>query len=219
MSKFKLGDRVRVIADSVGGYEGDIGHEGTIINVYSRSNITGDTSWNIFPKTPSGTWVKERDMELITEGDAQVARRTFKLIKDTPTMVKGAILQEQCDDGTQPYIMLNNDTHCKDPSFKISIAKRELVEEQPAFFVEVFKVTPEYMTREELDQWEAFKAKKSVTKKPVAVNSVLSASQERFVKSYEKHNGDLKKVAKELKLARGSVYSIKSQIKKRGVEL
>jgi hypothetical protein len=95
-----------------------------------------------------------------------MARKTYKLIKDTPTMVKGAILQEQCDDGTQPYIMLNNDTHCKDPGYQIKFSKRELVEEQPNWFVEVFQVEPQYMTAAELEQWEAFKATK--TKKSVA---------------------------------------------------
>jgi hypothetical protein len=87
--------------------------------------------------------------------------RTFMLRKDAPSMLKGALLQEERTGGA--YIMLNRDTHAKDSSYKINFAKRELIEEQPTWFIEVFAVTPQYMTQEELTQFESFKT--TLTKK------------------------------------------------------
>lgn len=92
-------------------------------------------------------------------------RRTFKLIKETPKTRAGALFQEQCDDGTQPYILITPEFN-KGGRVSEQITHRELVEDQPKWFTEVFKVHPEYMTREELDAWEAFK--KSTVKKLVA---------------------------------------------------
>ena len=108
-----------------------------------------------------------------------MARKTYKLIKDTPTMVKGAILQEKCDDGTQPYIMLNKNTHDKYADGADRKIKRSLVEDAPNWFVEVFQVEPQYMTREELDQWEAFKGGKA--KKPVAKKAAVTTTAKSSV--------------------------------------
>ena len=188
MIKFKVGDTVRVVnagatysncspsrisscdetnwIEHRAAYDGNISKEEFLILAIEDA---GSYDRLVIDNGAERFVIGERGLELITKGGAPMARKTYKLIKDTPTMVKGAILQEQCDDGTQPYIMLNNDTHCKDPSYRISIAKRELVEDQPKWFVEVFQVEPQYMTRDELDQWEAFKTTK--TRKSVAVKS------------------------------------------------
>lgn len=102
-------------------------------------------------------------------------RRTFKLLKDTIAIRKGALYQEQCDDGTQPYEMITPEFNKSDTVTKAIYHDRSLVEDQPQWFTEVFKVQPEYMTQAELDQWEAFKASQAKPKrvrKPAAKKAV-----------------------------------------------
>jgi hypothetical protein len=172
MTELKKGDRVRVLSNKrsrSNNRVGDIGviavDDGTLLRY--RVTVPGGAT--------EGIWHYAEELELITEGGAPVARRTFKLIKDTPTLTKDAILQEACDDGTQEYVVLNHEA-VKDlrPGVDIrraaAIYDRSLVEDQPKWFVEVFAVEPQYMTREELDQWEAFKGsktKRNYTKKVV----------------------------------------------------
>lgn len=67
-------------------------------------------------------------------------RRTFRLLKDTPEVSKGALFQEACDDGDQEYILLDHSYIVPDDYFDFykSISfSRETVEEQPAWFEEV----------------------------------------------------------------------------------
>jgi len=98
-----------------------------------------------------------------------MGRRTFKLIKETPEYKVGTLFQEACDDGDQEYIVITRDllkfedaNADNQPSYE-----RVEVETQPQWFIEVFKVEPEYMTREQLDAFEAFKKQKvaKVTRK------------------------------------------------------
>ena len=160
MSKFNLGDRVRVAK------RGDMWNKKYMEYLYNTEQVVGSIDSKGRPeiKNISGaggikSWVfNDSDLELITKGDNKVKQcRTFKLIKNTPLAHKGALYQEKCDDGTQPYEMINAEDFAKEAYSNNEIETRSLVEEQPEWFVEVFKVTPEYMTQEELDQWEAFK--------------------------------------------------------------
>jgi len=83
-------------------------------------------------------------------------RRTFKALKAFPGVKKGQLFQEQCDDGTQPYSPLKgSDTEGLDIEFE----DRKIVEQNPSWFVEVFEVSPRYMTKEEVDMWTAFHTK------------------------------------------------------------
>lgn len=91
-----------------------------------------------------------------------MGRRTFKLIKETPEYKVGTLFQEACDDGDQEYIVITRDllkfedaNADNQPSYE-----RVEVETQPQWFVEVFKVEPEYMTREQLDAYQAFLGQK-----------------------------------------------------------
>ncbi|OLT47749.1 hypothetical protein BJF87_21275 [Gordonia sp. CNJ-863] len=93
-------------------------------------------------------------------------RKTYKQLKDSVTVKKGALWQEACDDGDQEYVLLDSAFN-RDPRQTQRIYDRSLVENDPKNFAEVFKVSPEYQTREELDLWEAFQksqAKVRVTK-------------------------------------------------------
>jgi hypothetical protein len=173
-----------------------------------------------------------KDLELVTKGGAQMARKTYKLIKDTPTVKKGAIYQKANDHWSEEYVLLDESFRksSQRPDAKVAIWDRSLVEDQPEWFVEVFKVTPEYMTREELDQWEAFKAgkaKKSLqapaTKALLEVTAprTASLSQERLEKFAKVYNSSrtTQSVADKLKITKGSVSAYKSIARKRGIEL
>jgi len=89
-----------------------------------------------------------------------MGRRTFKQLKDTPKIRKGALWQEQCEDGTQPYEMITPEYDRSENKQTLVEPTRSIVEEQPSWFVEVFKVEPEYMTREQLEAFEAFLGQK-----------------------------------------------------------
>jgi hypothetical protein len=174
MSKFKVGDRVRVTKS--GTHDFKVGDVGTI---YLDDGPTKKSQrWRITVpgKNVECNWMYDREMELVTnQGGAPVARKTYKLIKDTPTVKKGAIYQEACDDGTQEYIILDK-AFIKDTSGngQVPIYTRSLVEDAPQWFVEVFQVEPQYMTAVELEQWEAFKAK---AKKPAAKTIALEVTK------------------------------------------
>jgi hypothetical protein len=156
MAKFKKGDRVRV-TDPNSAY---FGERGTITD--SRNGWSGDPHEVLTIQLERGDGVNlyNRKFTLVSEGEKVMGRRTFKQLREDPTVKAGAIWQEACDDGDQEYVLLNYETHHKGGT-RVHISERELVENQPKWFVEVFQVTPQYMTREELDQWEAFKGRKS----------------------------------------------------------
>lgn len=98
---------------------------------------------------------KSKREEFIVKG-----RRTFRLLKDTHIFKKGALVQEECEDGTQPYTVITPEFFKGELEGEMTIAERSLVEEQPQWFVEVFKVNPEYMTKEELDKYKLFRSSK-----------------------------------------------------------
>jgi hypothetical protein len=158
MSEFKVGDRVRVkrctFHDRFMSCDGHnaIGKTGVISEVdrgeadpYSIEGI--DNIW------------RDADLELVKEGDTPMGRRTFKLLKATPTHKAGTLFMEDCEDGTQPYSTFE----LEGTSDYMKITDRSKVEDAPKWFVEVFKVEPEYMTKDELDAFKKFKAKKPVT--------------------------------------------------------
>lgn len=173
MSKFKVGDEVRVPRTS--GYSGGedvpsyMTRTGWVRTGASDSNVQ---VWNE-DKTDWWPFIAS-DLELVTSKSKekkQMGRRTFKLIKDTPTARKGGLWQEDCEDGTQPYSLITQE-YAKGASGPYSVVDRKLVEEAPEWFVEVFKVEPEYMTQVELDKWNLFKkglkpAKRKYTKRTV----------------------------------------------------
>lgn len=167
MSNFKIGDHVKIFSKSVPGY-GDL-HNSAI---YKRSMNGAGWITELNPEGPGtytvhdtkgdtgGDYFQGSDLQLINEGGAPMARRTFKLIKELPELTKGALVQEKCDDGDQDYTVLDQSfIKYEDEHGRKSITyPRKAVEEEPTWFTEVFKVSPEYMTQYELDQFEAFKA-------------------------------------------------------------
>jgi hypothetical protein len=177
MSKFKVGDEVTIKRCDIHGEGIPCYHVGELKSPYKITSADYGRAYPYRLNEDDSEW-NDNELELVTtnNGDKSVTRRTFKLIKDSPTMKKGAILQEQCDDGTQPYTLLNAETHSLDPSFSISIAKRSIVEEQPKWFIEVFKAAPEWLTSEELEAYKAFMQKNKPAKAKTATPAVTKKS-------------------------------------------
>lgn len=161
MTKFKRGDQVRRVKETYQGMKpGDVA---TVVSL--RLNL-GCVVLDRFGGD-NGYGHDIKNLELVTEGgemNKPYQRKTYKLLKDSPMVSKGALFQEDCDDGTQPYSLITKEHIKGSVGGKHSVMDRSLIEDQPTWFTEVFKVTPEYMTQAELDEWEAFKN----SKKPAA---------------------------------------------------
>lgn len=174
MSKFKKGDRVRLISND------QFAHE-SVVALGSVGVVDQDASafpWVVWdtvrPHKMDGDHryaAKEESLQLINEGGdmKQPHRRTFKQLKDSISVRKDAIWQEACDDGTQEYILLDESFN-KDPRQTQRIYDRSLVEDNSKHFVEVYKVSPEWQTKEEQEQWEAFKGRSKAFKKYVTMS-------------------------------------------------
>lgn len=157
MSKFNEGEIVEVFKT------------GTPFSVGEKVRLVtkdSDDDWLAEYLDGSDCWyVTEDEVRYTTSNSKEnkpMGRRTFKLIKETPEYKVGTLFQEACDDGDQEYIVITRDllkfedaNADNQPSYE-----RVEVETQPQWFVEVFKVEPEYMTREQLDAFEAFKKQK-----------------------------------------------------------
>ena len=155
MSEFKVNDEVRIVKCNMHGRDLPCSHIEDIKPPYRITDIH-ETGFYIINCQYDTLW-DDDELELVTTKEEKpVARRTFRQIKESDTVKKGAVWQEMCDDGTQPYELVDGTYH-KDGSTTPRIDNRSLVEEQPTWFVEVFEVEPQYMTAEELKQWEAFK--------------------------------------------------------------
>jgi hypothetical protein len=136
------------------------------------------------------------NLELVTESKqgTKVMRKTYKLLKELHNVKKGAFYQEACDDGDQEYMLITREHYKGSDNQECVVTDRSIVEDQPQWFVEVFQVTPQYMTREELDQWEAFKGRKaprqvvsgepSIAKRKVNWTPAMRAAQARRMKQY-----------------------------------
>lgn len=177
MSKFKVGDKAKCISlTDIACATLKIGEVVTIEGYYNAPRLEVTYHGGI------RGYGSDDNFELITtQGDKPMARRTFKLLKDTPSMKKGALLQEESEDGTQPYSLISTE-HIKGSQTDkpMRFQDRSLVEDAPNWFVEVFKVTPEYMTREELDKFEEFKnGGKPVKKKRTWTAAQRKAQSER----------------------------------------
>lgn len=177
MSGFEVGDRVRVLS---GPDEGD--HVGDILTIQGHDDHRypkQEASKRLYYTKPGEQGVYYPDeLELVkTKGDKPMGRRTFRQLKTDYRTKKGATWQEQCEDGTQPYELITPEYGLADSGHQIApVSQRNLIEDNPEWFVEVFKVTPEYMTQAELDSWEAFKkaatpAKRKYTKRTTTKKS------------------------------------------------
>lgn len=156
MSKFKVGDRVKVIGVDSLCYEDDvrIGEYGNVIGVEPKQ----DDFYNINVKGDRGNEepFMEEQLELITPIEGIIPdRRTFRLLKNTSELKKGAIIQEMCDDGNQDYCVLTHSDikYTNEAGDLCYIAPRGSVENEPKWWTEVFQVAPNYLTKEEVVEY------------------------------------------------------------------
>lgn len=78
-----------------------------------------------------------------------MARRTFRLLKDTPEVEKGGLVQEACDDGTQSFKIIAGGKYGTEGYYN-----RKVVFEQPKFFEEVFTPSAIWLTKEQLNAFQ-----------------------------------------------------------------
>ena len=66
-----------------------------------------------------------------------MAKRKFRLLKESLTLAAGTIIEEKCEDGTQDFAVLGSDKWGKRNDGYI---ERSTVIKQPNFFEEIFTV-------------------------------------------------------------------------------
>lgn len=174
MSKFKLGDRVRRTYSR--NAEMSAGDTGTVVEVDGYGNwprVKADKGGYTGVHNPAY-------LELVTKGGEvkSYQRKTYRLLKGTAELRVGAVVQEKCDDGDQDFIVLDESfvKYPNESGGKRYTLPRQAVESEPKWFVEVFQVEPQFMTREDLDEWKAFQSRKKPGRK---------ASTKRVVKTTE----------------------------------
>jgi hypothetical protein len=154
MSKFRIGDIVRLNKGVMNFKKGQyVRVVAAYENHFRAEFLDGHDYW----------YVNYDEAELATKGGEMTQpyqRKTYRLLRELPGISKYTLFQEMCEDGTQPYRPLEDV-----PGLDYQLSSRELVENNPKWFEEVFLVMPQYQTREELDQWEAFKGRKKPGRK------------------------------------------------------
>lgn len=233
MVEFKVNDKVSGIEISTYGHSNYVPSLMKTANYGFVKDYCSETNVQVWNHDRSDWWpYKASDLTLFNKGEINVKRRTFKLTKELPELTKGALAQEKCDDGDQDYTVLDQsfvkyeDEHGR----KTVTYPRKAVEDEPNYFVEVFAVEPAYMTRDELDQFEAFKtakAKKSSarpvkteapTPKKRAPRAKNVVDVETFVRVYNSSRNSTS-VARKLGINVGNVYNRASLARKQGFKL
>lgn len=91
------------------------------------------------------------------KGGDKMGRETYRLLKDTPELKKGAIVQEMCDDGTQDFRSINDSDMKFDGNTDYTIYDRKAVESQPEWFERVYPATETaWLNKEEIKKFKEF---------------------------------------------------------------
>ena len=219
MAKFKVGDRVRAVRDKPM-------HNISRGDVHTIDSIdsAGDLWFRDNPLCGSDCCSQPGNFELVTNSKGATIvseRRTFKQLKDSMEVKKGALFQEKCDDGGQEYVLLDWEQYTKHiesnqaHGFDQKSLARDEVEQEPDWFVEVFKVHPEYLEKGEIEAWEHFR---KTYKKP-ATKTKVSKHVPRLVEVVDMHNIGMtnKAIARKLKIRPESVYTYLWKARKTGL--
>lgn len=158
--KYKVGDKVRITKRLTVGGAGDMPELVGQTVVVTKTN----DKWFDF-KAANGeeetVFREDYDkVELINKGATM--RRTFKLLKDTDGIRKGALFQEMCDDSDQDYVLLDNAfRRFEYPHSAVRcVRSRDAIENNPKWYVEVFPMVSEYGTKEEVNAFKKFLGKR-----------------------------------------------------------
>jgi len=189
---FKVGDRVRLTEGQAETHAGALGivleeGENPWVHIYQGKspNNCSRKAYGVNCSHAHGAGIGWDDcfntdfLELVTNQSKEnkpMGRRTFKLVKAMPGIKVGTLFQEECEDGTQPYSPMDG----QPSEVNISFRDRSLVEDSK-FFEEVWKVEPQFMTRAELDRFEAFK-KLPKGKKPAKVAKTKKTAKKGYKK-------------------------------------
>lgn len=76
-------------------------------------------------------------------------RKRYVLLKDTPELKAGAIVEEMCDDGDQPYRVISHEWDQQASQSGVQY-NRDVVMEQPEWFEEVHTIG--YLTKKQYDK-------------------------------------------------------------------
>lgn len=132
--KYRVGDKVRI--NNKDGVYSELGQVATVVSV-DRSE------YYAYRLRGLGSRYCEKELDLV-KGENVNTRRTFRLLKDTPEVGKGALVQEACDDGNQEYVLLDGeflsdatDSDYHDYFDSLPNFSRNTVEDQPDWFEEV----------------------------------------------------------------------------------
>lgn len=85
--------------------------------------------------------------------------KIYRLVKDTYLLKAGALFEER-GGGLYRYLESCDKRQFQTDSQSNTVAPREGVEDNPEWFIEVFKVTPRYASAEELKKMEKGNKKK-----------------------------------------------------------
>ena len=99
-------------------------------------------------ETTTYIWQDIKYNYCIPKGGEQLMRRRFILIKDTPELKIGAILEEECDDGTQGFRLINKDYQKYDDQKGTSYSRKTVIE-GTEYFQEVEQL---WLTKEEVSK-------------------------------------------------------------------
>lgn len=185
MTKFKVGDRVRVLADEPFFSWGRIkkGDVGVVRHLYKSESIEVVVD---FPKQ-DGWYAKARELELVEASVAETPRhrRIFRQLRDGPSIRKGALWQEKDTTGTQNYMLVDISfvKHMPEGIAKAVIA-RETVETETDWFEEVFEVVePQYLNKSEL---QSFRQWQELTARHAGVAPVSRPAKKKAATKYDR---------------------------------
>lgn len=86
-------------------------------------------------------------------------RRVFRLLKDSPELKAGAIAREKCDNGDQPFEVINAREYAAEDDIYLSgwEYSRKVVLNHPEWFEEVFTLEElGYLTKAEFQKIKGF---------------------------------------------------------------
>lgn len=142
-SKFKVGDRIRFIKDDFA-HKAKVGEETIIKSVLGEKVSFENGGFCYLDKGP--VFHSSQHFELVTNKRgrkmSEPKKHLYRLKKDTLGTRKGAIVIEDCDDGTQDFHLLEEfESYMKDTRYDGVFFRTEVVD-NPEWFEEV---TVEYV--------------------------------------------------------------------------
>lgn len=148
--RFKVGDRVIFLGEREGVvvkgdyYNRELGKDA--VDVRRDDNLQGAGVNNSYMFCAT-------DLKLITNSNTNTMRKRYQLLKDSYDMKKGAIYEEECEDGTQPFRLITKEFYKFSPGSTNIISDRAVVENNPEWFREV---KPLYVPADKVEAVEKF---------------------------------------------------------------